>query len=625
MYIHLIINKKNKKNNMSKKISYATRDFGGLRQELINLTKQYYPDLISNYNDASIYSVLLDLNAAVADNLHFHIDRVWQETMLDFAQQRQSLFHIAKTYGLKLPGLRPSVALCDFSIIVPVRGDKDDERYEGILRSGSQVSGGGQIFETIEDIDFSSAFNNRGEPNRLKIPNFDNNNKLVSYTIVKREPVVNGVTRIYRRVITELDRKPFLKFYLPEKNVLGVTSIIHKDGTNFGTNPTYSEFISSQNRWYEVKSLVEDKVFVENPTSISDRNNFKSGNYITVDNKFITEYTPEGYFSITFGSGNVNPMDNLNNYMNDTMKVSLTTFLNNMSLGNIPKPNSTLFVKYRIGGGKDTNIGVNIISNIETVDFVINGPNTNINNQVLQSLSVTNTTPAIGGADAPTIEEIRNMISYNFSSQNRAVTLNDYKSMIETMPSTFGAPSKVNVMEEDNKVKILLLSYDDEGNLSDTVSTTLKNNILSYLTKYRMLNDYLEVTSGEVIDLSLEIDVMLNKNENQTDILREIIEKTSNFFNIEKRTMGDPLFVGDLMKDIGNVVGVVNVIDIRVFNKIGGKYSLSEVSQSYVNDTTKEISQDDMIIFMKSNKIFQIRYPSNDIKIRVKSFNTTTY
>ena len=198
---------------MSKEISYAVRDFASLREELVKLTKQYYPNLISNFNDASIYSVLLDINAAIADNLHFHIDRVWQETMLDFAQQRQSLFHIAKTYGLRLPGYRPSVALCDFSINVPVRGDKDDERYEGILRAGSQVSGGGQIFETVEDIDFSSPFNSRGDSNRLKIPNFDANNKLISYTITKREPVVSGVSRIYRKVINELDQNEINKRY----------------------------------------------------------------------------------------------------------------------------------------------------------------------------------------------------------------------------------------------------------------------------------------------------------------------------------------------------------------------------------------------------------------------------
>jgi hypothetical protein len=611
---------------MSKKISYATRDFAGLRQELVNLTKQYYPDLVKNTNDASIYSVLLDLNAAVADNLHFHIDRVWQETMLDFAQQRQSLFHIAKTYGIRLPGNRPSVALCDFTINVPVRGDKEDERYLGVIKSGAQVSGGGQIFETIDEIDFSNPFNKRGEPNRLKIPNFDGNNKLISYSIVKREAVVNGVTRIFRKVITEVDQKPFLKIYLPEQNVLGVTNIIHKDGTNFLNNPSESEFLSATtNKWYEVKSLIQDKIFVPNPTSASDKDNLKAGTYIDVVNKFVTEYTPENYFSLTFGSGNVDPLDNMDNYITGNMKPTLGNYLNNLSLGNLPKSNTTLFIKYRLGGGKDTNLGVDVITSVDNVDFNILGPNSTINSQVSQSLVVTNVTPAIGGADQPTIEEIRNMIAYNFAAQNRAVTLNDYKSLIETMPSTFGAPAKVNVMEEDNKVKIKLLSYDENGNLTDTVSTTLKNNILDYLSEYRMVNDLLDIQSGEVIDMGLEIDLVIDKNGNQTEIVKTSVEDIISYFAIEKRKMGDPLLVGDLYRMIGAVTGVVNVIDIRVFNLIGGDYSSAEVAQSYANTVTKEIQQYDSTIYMKSNQIFQIRFPNIDVKIRVKTLGTTTF
>lgn len=610
---------------MAKKISYAVRDFASLRQELVNLTKLYYPDLVKNTNDASIFSVLLDLNAAVSDNLHFHIDRVWQETMLDFAQQRQSLFHIAKTYGLRIPGNRPSVALCDFSINVPVRGDKEDERYLGILKGGAQVSGGGQIFETIEDIDFSNPFNSRGEPNRLKIPNFDGNNKLISYTITKREAVVNGVTRIFRRVITDIDQKPFLKIYLPEQNVLGITSVIHKEGTSFGANPTTSEFDSNVNKWYEVKTLIEDKVFVPDSTTVSDRNNFSSGTYIPVVNKFITEYTPEGYFSMTFGSGNVDPLDNLDNYITNNMKVNIGTFLNNMSLGMIPRPNSTLFIRYRIGGGRDTNLGVNVIQNVDDVEFNVLGPNSSINTQVVQSLRVTNVTPAIGGADQPNIEEIRNMVSYNFAAQNRAVTLNDYKSLIENMPSTFGAPAKVNVVEIDNKVVVKVLSYDDRGNLTDVVSNTLKNNIINYLSEYRMINDYVDLDNGEVIDLKLEYDLVVDKNVSQTDVLKSVINETITYFSIDKRKMGDPLFVGDLIRLVGNISGVVNVVDIRVFNMIGGEYSSSEVSQVYKDATTKEIQQSDMTIYMKSNQIYQIRFPNKDIKIRVKTLGTTSF
>lgn len=610
---------------MAKKISYATRDFAGLREELVRMTKDYYPDLIKNTNDASIYSVLLDINAAVADNLHFHIDRVWQETMLDFAQQRQSLFFIAKTYGLKIPGNRPSVALCDFSITVPVRGDKEDERYEGILKGGAQVSGGGQVFETIDDIDFANPFNNRGEPNRLKIPNFDANNQLVSYTIVKREPVVNGVTRIFRRVINELDQKPFLKLYLPEQNVLGVTSVIHKEGTSFSSNPNSGEFNSSTNKWYEVKSLIQDKVFVPDPTSVSDRDNFKAGKYISVSNKFVTEYTPEGYFSLTFGSGNVDPLDNLDDFMNSKMKVNLGVYLNNLSLGALPKVGTTLFVKYRIGGGKNTNLGVNVINSVDEVEFNVNGPNSTINTQVINSLIVNNITPAVGGSDQPTIEELRNLVAYNFAAQNRAVTLNDYKSLIETMPSTYGAPAKVEVMEEDNKVRIKLLSYDDKGNLIDIVSNTLKNNILSYLSEFRMINDYIDIVSGQVIDLGLEIDLIIDKNVNKTEVIRESINKTITSFSIDGRKMGDPLFLGDLFKELGNVNGVINVVDIRVFNLIGGEYSTAEVSQAYKDDVTKEILQSDKTIFMKANQIYQIRFPNKDIKVRVKTLGSTTF
>jgi hypothetical protein len=140
-----------------------------------------------------------------------------------------------------------------------------------------------------------------------------------------------------------------------------------------------------------------------------------------------------------------------------------------------------------------------------------------------------------------------------------------------------------------------------------------------------MINDYLDIVSGEVIDLGLEIDVLLDKNQNQSEVLREMISKTTSYFSIDKRKMGDPLFVGELMKEVNDVAGVVNVIDVRVFNKTGGEYSSSVVSQSYKDSTTKEIQQSDMTVFMKSNQIFQIRFPNKDIKIRVKTLGSTTY
>ena len=54
----------------NRKISYATRDYQAIRTELLNYVRTYYPELIQDFNDASVFSVFLDLNAAVADNLN---------------------------------------------------------------------------------------------------------------------------------------------------------------------------------------------------------------------------------------------------------------------------------------------------------------------------------------------------------------------------------------------------------------------------------------------------------------------------------------------------------------------------------------------------------------------------
>ena len=40
---------------------------------------------------------------------------------------------------------------------------------------------------------------------------------------------------------------------------------------------------------------------------------------------------------------------------------------------------------------------------------------------------------------------------------------------------------------------------------------------------------------------------------------------------------------------------------------------------------TKEILQADMTVYMKSNQIFQIRFPNKDIKVRVKPLTSTTF
>lgn len=607
------------------KISYTNRDFVSLREDLLNYTQQYYPELIQNFNDASLFSVFMDLNAAIGDNLHYHIDRSVQETVLQFAQQRSSVFNIARTYGLKIPGYRPSVAIVNISITVRPFGDAPDSRYLGILRAGSQFQGGGQIFELVNDVDFSTQFNNEGFINRTVRPIFGQDNTLSSYVITKQEVVVNGATKVFKKVINPQDVVPFFNFFLPERNVLGVTSVIQKDGTQYQTTPTFAEFTTSTNKWYEVDSLVEDTIFVEDPTKPTDNAGVKVGKYIKTQNRFITEYTPEGFLKLQFGGGTTTPEQQLNNFTNTGIKLNLANYQNNIGLGLTVIPNTTLFIQYRIGGGLSSNIGVGAINQLGQIDFSVNGPSQQDNTNVVQSLTVNNVTAAIGGANQPSVNEVRNMVSFNFAAQRRAVTINDYKSLIETMPGKFGAPAKVQISEFNNKISVKILSYDVSGALTQTISNNLITNLATYLSKYRMINDYISVEVAKVIDLEFEFFVVLDSPGSQSQVITEIINTTSNFMNPANRDLGQNVNISDLNKQIQEIAGVNTLSEVKIYNKVGGQYSSSETSQSYENPTTKQIKLINNTIYAEPDQIYQIRFPNKDIKVSVLNLNTVDF
>jgi len=606
-----------------RKISYGVRDFQSIRTELLNYVRTYYPDLINDFNDASIFSVFLDLNAAVADNLHYHIDRSLQETVLQYAQQKSSIYNIARTYGLKIPGQRPSLTLCDFSIVVPPFGDKADARYAGVLERGAQVLGNGVIFESINDIDFSSDYDGQGLPNRTVIPN-KLNNIVINYTLTKREPVINGVTKVFKRVITASDVRPFFELFLPDKNVLGITSVLLKDG-QINTIPPSSDFIGDANKWYEVDSLAEDRVFIIDQTKDTGNAGIKVGKYIQTDSRFISEFTSEGFKKLTFGNGVNTALEQLNQFTTTGQLPTLQNYLNNFSLGKTLKPNSTLFVQYRVGGGLNTNLGPNTINQIGVNSFRLNAGNPAQESAVINSLRVNNLFPAIGGAGLPTTEEVRNFVSFNFAAQKRAVTINDYESIIRNMPPQFGAPAKVSVQEVDNKIQVLVLSYDANGKLISDNSRFLTVNIANYLSNYRMINDYIVVSSAKVIDVGVEAAVTISAGFASKDIVNNIISTINNYFIPQNIQLGKDINISEIKSSIQNLNGVITVSNILFKNLVGGNYSGAEpVVGYYPPASNRIILSSDETIYADSNEIYHIRYPERDITVKVKTNNGLT-
>jgi len=606
---------------MARKINYYARNFADVRTELINFVRQYYPDILNDFNDASVGMMLIELNAAVGDMLSHHTDRMFQETQIDYAQERKSIMSMARTFGLKVPGKRPSVSIVDFSVIVPVNGDTFDLAYAPIIRRGAQVSGGGKVFETVDDIDFSSPFTTGGLPNRLIIPNQNSNNIITSYTLTKRELVLNGTTKIYKRVLTEADVKPFLELILPDDDILSIESMITLEGTNFSKNPSLDEFYDFDNRWFEVPALAENKVFIPDTNGAAGSEaGIQPGTWQKIERKFLSEYTDRGFTRLILGGGNQD-ISSLCDFDEDPAIINrIGDFINNNALGVTPSANQTMFVRYRVGGGATSNVGSNTINTVSAVSMFVNGPDSALNTSVRKSLEVNNPVPALGGKDEPSVEEIRNLVRYNFSSQNRAVTIKDYQARIALMPGEFGVPFRCGVFEDQNKISVSVLTLDSSGKLSSTATNVLKENIATYLADYRMLNDYVEVNNGRTINLGFEVDLFIDKQFPQTQIISEVIAQISDFMDINKHEMGENLYLSQLLEIVNNVGGVLNVIDMRVYNKVGeGKYSMNEIAQPYINETTRQVDLlGEFTIFGEPTGMYEVRFPESDIKVRVK-------
>jgi len=606
---------------MARKINYFARNFADVRTELINFVRQYYPDIFNDFNDASVGMMLLELNAAVGDMLSFHTDKAFNETKLEFAQERKSILSMARTFGLNVPGKRPSVSIVDFSVVVPTLGDTFDIAYAPVLKKGAQVNGAGKIFETTDDIDFSSPFTTGGIPNRLIIPNQDANGTIINYTLTKRELVTNGQTKIYKKILTAGDVRPFLEIVLPDSDVLSVESVITLEGTNYTTNPTISQFADPSKRWYQVDALAQDTVFIEDVDKTSDVAGIKPGKFVRVDQRFITEFTDEGFLKMILGGGSQD-IDSLCDFDVDKSLVNrMGDFINNLSLGITVSANQTMFIQYRVGGGSASNVGPATLTSVGLVNMFVNGPDAATNLQVEKSLTVTNPVPALGGRDEPSVEEIRNLVRYNFAAQGRAVTIPDYLAQIGTMPGEFGVPFRCGVYEEQNKIKVFILGLDDTGKLTNSSTSTLRSNIAEYLSNVRMINDFVEIENGRIINLAFEIDLFVDKQFPSSQIISQAISEVSSFMDINKFVMGEDVFLSELIENLNNVGGVLNVVDMRIFNKVGeGQYSLNEVSQPLIDNDTRQIDiSEAFTVFGEPTSMFEIKFPSMDIKVRVKS------
>ena len=660
-----------------KKISYLSRDFSSVRKELEKFSKQYYPELSDDWNDSSVGSWLMDLAASVGDDLAYHTDRMYQESTLDSANMRSSVLSQARSNGLKIPGRKASSCEVEISCVLPT--DSTDIsvpnwNYAPIVQSTSIISAGDSNFQLTEDINFAEQFNKNGYSNRKVVPSRNSNGNITGYTVSKSAIAVNGTTKVYKKVMYPNDIEPFMEIVLPEENILNIESIIFKESSDITTTPSIYEYyidseqyrISSEDamtyRFFECDSLADQYRFgdsvnygtsniissIYEPSLYDDYTSngavtrYYRGKWKPLRQKFITEYTDNGYMKVIFGASNGYPQ----------LPSSSTTYgdyvasniINNDMLGVLPKEGWTMFILYRVGGGVSSNLGIGALNKftLANVDWGANTNNTNgsIRGKVLTSLTVTNISSALAGKDSPSTSEIKYLMKYNTSSQNRAVTVTDYRAKLMEMPPKYGAPFRCSVIEENNKVEMDFLGLDSNGNLTSYLPQTLVENSIEYLSNFKQINDYIEIKSGKIYNIGVMGEMFIDKNYNQANVVTSVINKIKEYFSVNNHEMGDDIFVGDLEKEIMLLDGVIGIIRMKIYKIYNGGYSsdvcpLPETSEESVcgsepsegfslkdeGSIYREIDLDatDYVLYGDYNSMYEIKSPSSDIQIKIKT------
>lgn len=667
------------------KISYLNKNFEDYQSALREYIQKNYPQISSDLNDASIGSWLIDLVASIGDNLSFHIDNAYAETNLETAQKRSSVYALARSNGVKIPGPKGSMTEVEFSCELPVYSDENNrdntvpvpnEAYAPIIKRGTRISGGNQYFEILNDIDFSKQFDENGISNREIIPYKNANGVISSYLVKKTAIATAGRSKIYKMVITESNIKPFMEIIIPDLDVMNVESIIFKDGVNYQNDPLMfefmqpTEFVAAGNtpskadtyRFFEVDSLIEQSRWGDDistneagnqgtPQPISTTYGYEvggtyvptsvvtKGEWFPLTQKFITEFTDTGYLKIIFGCGEDAGQEVNIDTATDFSKACIKRMVRNNFMGRLPRAGWTMYVLYRTGGGAASNVATGTINSIDYLDAEIGPTCTTLNatlaSQVRNSIKVTNTIPSVSGKDMPTVDEIKHMIKYRNASQNRCVTVKDYEDRVLQMPPRYGSPFRVRATEENNKVMLYLLGIDNLGKLSVVLPTNMVNNIQKYLSHYRTINDFVEIKSGRIINLSFEIDLYVNKNYNTGDVIRDVISAVKDYMDINKHFLGEDIYVGDIEKEVSKIDGVLNLIDLRVYNEHGGTYSSTLITQPIVSLTNAgeyniddlavdtavrdeiDLDASDYILNSDADTMFEIKYDT-DIRVRAK-------
>ena len=651
------------KKDVVKTVNYLNKDFNDFRNNLIEFAKQYFPNTYNDFNEASPGMMFIEMAAYVGDVLSYYIDSQFKESLLAYAEEKKNVYNIAQSFGYTPRVTSAAEANLDVFQTVPALNNKPDYRYALTVNAGTTIeaSTNGTIFRTLEDVNFkySSSYDRRD------VSIFETDSGVPTKFLLKKQVKAQSGT-----IVTEYfdfgTAEKYSEIKLSNTSVIEIISCTDSDG----------------NTWYEVDSLARDTVFddMENnttndPISVIDRG---TAPYILklkkTSRRFTTFINESDQIVLRFGAGiSDNPDEEVipspdsvgsnlpgsPSYLTDAFDPS--NFLKTRTFGLAPS-NTTLSIKYAYGGGLDDNVNSEEINDITGISYAIQDSllSSNLVQESKDSVAFTNPEPAKGGSAGQTVREVRESALAHFQAQQRNVTKEDYIVRAYSLPAKYGTVAKVHFVQDDqlNKsaeisqlertitendigttvlelqagripnplaMNMYTLGFDSSKRLTP-LSETVKGNLKTYLSQYRMVTDAINIKDAYVINIAVKFGILTKIGFNKQDVILRCIATLQDFFNIDRWQIGQPIVLADIAYELSLVDGVATVVPPKDNNPnnlpilIENRFRAGEgYSGNYydINSALKE----GVLYPSLDPSIFELKYPNSDIEGKVLGDN----
>ena len=615
--------------DLKRDIRYTDRDFNSIRNQLIQYSKTYFPDTFNDFTESSTGMLFIEMAAYVGDVMSLYLDNQVQETYIQKARQNQNLYALAYSLGYTPKITTAASTIIDYFQQVPAIVENGvavpDYNYSLLIPENTQITSVQNTniqFITEDVVDFSAS--SSLDPTVVSVYQTFNGNP--TYYLLKKSRKSISAT-INTIDFTFSNAKKFDTVNINDANIIGILDVFDTNG----------------NQWYEVPNLAQENVFNSIRNTNQNDPNFISDPEVpyllelkTVQRRFAARFIDSGSLQMQFGAGSTrstteeiipNP-DNVGLGL-PFEKTKLTTafspvnFVFTNTYGIAPY-NTTLTVRYLTGGGQSANVEAGSLTSVDksNVSFV-NQPITSVSltnvlaNAMFNSLATNNPLAADGGNDGDSIEEIRQNSLGNFQNQLRTVTAQDYLVRALSMPSNLGVIAKAHTQpckigdyqsgELPSVLDLYILSYNENKNLR-IASDTLKRNLQTYLSEYRMINDSIDIKNAYIINIQVSFEIVVNPNFNSSETLTLAITGLQDYFNIDKWQINEPIILQKIFILLSKVPGVQIVKNIKISNLTGTSLGYSDFAYDTTSATINEVvypSIDPMI--------FEVKYPNQDI------------